>query len=135
MTRLIAVLFILLIICILELSGCSYQEFKESTAQVTNPSKTEPPIDQEPNPYGFNWINQNIFQTKCTHCHSGPNPRSGYDMSTYEGIMALVHPTDPENSLLYMMLEWEEMPPKGPPLTTHELQCIADWIRSGAAND
>ena len=84
---------------------------------------------------------QPIFDTSCVVCHSGNNPSSGLDLSSYENVMAgsnngsIIDIGDYENSLLWQEVSSGGMPNNIannnlgiPDLTEEEVQLIANWI-------
>jgi outer membrane lipoprotein-sorting protein len=81
-----------------------------------------------------------IFQANCVGCHNSSNPRSGLDLSSYQGAMAGgrggvdITPGDPDGSRITAYLKGNgkpSMPPRGP-LSDSDLATIAGWIKAGA---
>ncbi|MDR3690458.1 MAG: c-type cytochrome [Fimbriimonas sp.] len=81
-----------------------------------------------------------IFNTNCIGCHGSGNPRSGLDLTSYQGVMtggrggAVITAGDPDNSRIMAYLKANGkpvMPPRGQ-LSDGDLQTIAGWIKAGA---
>ena len=76
----------------------------------------------------------------CFDCHAGLAPMlpSAIEDDLMQGAGALVIPGDPENSLLWRVLMYEEglvgMPPSGP-LGQDQLAPVEQWILEGAPLD
>ncbi len=84
---------------------------------------------------------QSLVAANCMPCHSGPNPKGGYDQTTYAGIMGNgsdtrpnVVPGKPDSSLLYQKLRDGKMPPSGK-LDSAKIALIYKWISEGARNN
>jgi hypothetical protein len=81
-----------------------------------------------------------IFQSNCTQsgCHNSTNRESGYDLSSYEGIVKRgITPGSYRKSLLYNILVRPAgaMPPKPYQiLNDAQITTIALWIEQGALN-
>jgi hypothetical protein len=84
-----------------------------------------------------------IFYKKCIACHSGKDPESKFDLSTYEGLIkggkrgSPVVPGKGGDSLLYKLMTRVDtkvpMPPRGePPIVAAEMALIKLWIDQGA---
>jgi len=43
-----------------------------------------------------------IMDSNCVFCHGGPQPTAGRDFSTYQGVMTVVTPGDPNSRLIQM---------------------------------
>ena len=90
---------------------------------------------------------QPILNESCLGCHGGPGADGeivielGYDMSTYEGLMAgsdygpVIEPGDPDNSLFLDMIVNGDMPEDGDPLPPEQIEIIRTWIAEGAQNN
>lgn len=92
---------------------------------------------------------QPIFSARCavSGCHVSPNPRAGLILTegvawanivnvpaqNFTGIR--VSPFDPDNSILWLLLESNQMPAKGGPLTSVQKQTIKKWIVQGALDN
>lgn len=88
-----------------------------------------------------------ILQASCLGCHGGPNEDGeivielGYDMTTYEGLMAgsdygpVIEPGDPDGSLFLEMIVNGDMPEEGDPLPPEQIEIIRTWIAEGAQNN
>jgi len=81
-----------------------------------------------------------IFQANCVGCHNSTNPRSGLDLSSYQGTMAggrggsEITAGDADGSRLMGFLKGAGkpiMPPRGP-LSDSDIATIANWIKAGA---
>jgi mono/diheme cytochrome c family protein len=82
-----------------------------------------------------------IFQGRCTECHGGDDPESGLDFSTYEGAMAgsdygtVIEARDPVGTLIIDFVESGDMPERGDPMPSEELELLRAWIAEGAPNN
>lgn len=116
-------------LALLLLSSCDYYEPKAGRQPVGDPGvPTENPEPLRPT---FASLNKNFFIPLCVDCHSGAMAKGSLDLSTVDGVLSAVVPGKPEESLLYLMVEWEEMPPGGG-ATTEEREALRTWIREGA---
>ncbi len=118
-----------------------------SSDSATAPGTASPgsPATRQTSPLplgpSYRSLSQNIFTPKCLSCHSGPNPSGNTNFTSYDALVHnprhtdLVTPGKPENSHLYEVLQNDEMPPNGPPLSQQEIQAVSDWISSGAQNN
>src|SRR6266850_3285042 len=82
-----------------------------------------------------------VFEQVCLDCHGGKRTRSGFDLTSREGLLkggdngiaAVLN--DPESSRLIRMLRHKEdpgMPYKKPPLDEAMISRLAQWIAAGA---
>ncbi len=77
-----------------------------------------------------------LFNGRCTSCHSGPDPEAGLDLSTYDGAAAggnsgpAIVPGDPEASLLYQRQTGS--PAHFGQMIRDEIEALEAWILSGA---
>ena len=92
---------------------------------------------------------QPIFSARCavSGCHVAPNPRAGLILTkgvAYANIVNVpaqnftgtrVTPFDPDNSILWLLLENNQMPAKGGALTSVQKQTIKKWIVQGALDN
>jgi len=84
-----------------------------------------------------------IFQTKCAKCHLDTDKyKAGLDLRTVASIKKggtegpAVVPHDLKKSLLWEMVEGNQMPPQGfPQLTAAEKDTIKKWILTGAKDN
>lgn len=85
---------------------------------------------------------QAVFTANCIRCHSGPRPKAGIDLSSYDGVMKgsmegpIVAAGDPANSKIIRALHGQgarPMPPRGS-LGASDITTIEDWIKAGAKN-
>ncbi len=82
-----------------------------------------------------------IFQARCTERHGGDDSESGLDFSTYEGAMAgseygtVIEAGDPVGSLIIDFVESGDMPKRGDPMPSEELELLRAWIAEGAPNN
>ena len=97
-------------------------------------------------------IQKNIFSPRCNNaaCHGGDNPARELSLSEGHAHDALVNvqgtagqiyviPTDPENSLLYQIIQESvgdvrQMPP-GFQLEDADVALVKAWIEAGAPNN
>lgn len=74
-----------------------------------------------------------IMDGNCIMCHGGPSPTAGRDFSTYQGVMTVVNPGDPNSRLIQMTQPGAPMHGYLQPDSAGRAQIIYDWIvRYGA---
>ncbi len=84
---------------------------------------------------------QPILNARCIKCHGVEQTKEGLDLRTYESIFAgsrngsVIEPTNAADSLLVQLIVEGEMPNRGDPVTSAELQLIIDWVNQGALNN
>ena len=92
---------------------------------------------------------QPIFSARCavSGCHVAPNPRAGLILTkgvAYANIVNVpavaftgirVTPFDPDNSILWLLVENGRMPARGSQLTSVQKQTIKKWIVQGALDN
>ncbi|MDZ4663178.1 MAG: c-type cytochrome domain-containing protein [Pseudomonadota bacterium] len=89
----------------------------------------------------FKSITENIFVSKCVHCHGPQKSEKGIDLSSYEKIFSgavfppLIIPGNPEKSSLYKSVAEGKMPKNEPSLNKKELKAIYKWIKNGAKKE
>ena len=84
-----------------------------------------------------------IFAASCKACHSGPNPQSGLDISTYAALSKggrrgkSITPGDPSKSLLVQYIDGTKQPrmPIGGALKASEIALVVKWVKEGAKVD
>ncbi len=88
-----------------------------------------------------------IFQARCNGCHNSLKPAAGFDMTTFDRLIAggeskkasLVAGQPQKSPLIQMITPNAQgkavMPKGGTPLTAAEIQVIARWVSQGAADD
>lgn len=88
-----------------------------------------------------------ILDAKCIQCHGGEDENGvivkemELDLTTYETLMAgseygtVVEAGDADDSVLWQMLEFGDMPQDGDPLPEDELELFKQWIAEGAENN
>ena len=82
-----------------------------------------------------------ILQTRCLECHGGRQTKEGFNVSTYDNVLAgsfdgaVLIPGNASGSLMVQLIQAGEMPNRGPALTSEEIQMIIDWINQGALNN
>lgn len=84
---------------------------------------------------GYRAIRERVLQPKCIRCHKDGNALSEVRVDTYETVMTLVVPRNPEASLLYDTIVQGRMPKGGADVTDEELALIRAWIEAGAPNN
>ncbi|MHB8635155.1 MAG: c-type cytochrome domain-containing protein [Fimbriimonadaceae bacterium] len=86
---------------------------------------------------------QAIFSANCVKCHSGPAPKAGIDLSSYESAMkggrqgAVINAGDAAGSKLVMALHGQgakQMPPPPATVPAADIATIEAWITAGAKN-
>ena len=90
-----------------------------------------------------------LLQSKCTPCHIDEQS-GGLSLNSYQGLITggqvgpVVKPGDPADSHIILLLEGKDqtaglaglqMPLGQTPLTSVEIQTIANWIQNGAPNN
>jgi hypothetical protein len=82
-----------------------------------------------------------ILEQYCVSCHGGEETELGYDLTTYEGLMAgsdygpVIEPGDPDGSLFLEMIVNGDMPEDGDPVPAAEIEILRTWIAEGAQNN
>ena len=109
--------------------GCNYHDAK-------GPRVSEP-VRQVGTTVTYEEVREKILQPLCLECHNPKLARGGLDLSTEQAARVAIDPGNPRESLLYNMVEWDEMPPsrKIPPLrhlTAEEKSLVKAWIETGA---
>ena len=112
------------------------------TSIEENPESTvPPPADTVVAEVSFSNDIVPMFESRCIKCHGGLKTEEGFDMSTYELLMAgsdngdMVFAGDAENSPLAQLSVEGKMPKRGPKLTPAQIQLLIDWINVGAPNN
>jgi hypothetical protein len=82
---------------------------------LTNATSGQPSIKQ-------------IMDGNCIMCHGGPSPTAGRDFSTYQGVMSVVTPGDPNSRLIQMTKPGASMHGFLSPDPAGRAQIIYDWI-------
>lgn len=113
------------------LMGCQYRDMKNLREPVTEPQADPTKV------VTYAMVRQRVLQPLCLECHNSEIGKAGLDLSTVEAAQAAITPGNPKESLLYNMVEWDEMPPSRriPPLrllTPEEKALVRGWIQSGA---
>jgi hypothetical protein len=78
-----------------------------------------------------------VLQKRCVECHGGKGTRGRLNLATPAGLArrsrngVVVQPGKPNDSLLWLKVESEEMPPDAP-LPPAERQALRQWIEAGA---
>ncbi len=111
------------------LGGCNYHNAKGP--RVSKPAR------QVGTTVTYEEVRAKILQPLCLECHNPTLAKGGLDLSTATAARVAVDPGNPRESLLYNMVEWDEMPPsqKIPPLrhlTPEEKSLVKAWIETGA---
>lgn len=80
-----------------------------------------------------------LISDRCLPCHGGGQPRAGIKLDTFEGVVAIVKPGSPDDSLLIKAVTGKgaKLMPIGnhPKLNADEVKLLSDWIAAGAKND
>ncbi len=82
-----------------------------------------------------------ILQSRCLDCHGGRRTEKGFNITSYEHIMAgsekgpVLVAGDPTGSKLIQLIEQGKMPKRGPKLLPEQLQTLISWIQAGALNN
>ncbi len=106
-----------------------------TTPGGSTPGGTPPPVAGVSPTY--EWIQNNVFIPRCIICHRGASAPSGYDLTSFDNVMAggRVNPGNPSTSRLFQRIDNNSMPPGGPALSAEVKQAVAKWIENGAKND
>jgi rhodanese-related sulfurtransferase len=75
----------------------------------------------------FGDVQEIINSFSCTNCHGWA--------SNYDGIMSKIIAGKPEDSILYLKVKDESMPPKDNKLSDSQKQIIYNWISHGAKSE
>lgn len=84
-----------------------------------------------------------LFQEKCVSCHNDKNHSANVDLSSYDAVMKsggdkpVIVPKEPEKSNLVAYIEGTrkpQMPFKGQPLKSDQIELVKKWIKEGAKN-
>jgi outer membrane lipoprotein-sorting protein len=78
---------------------------------------------------------QGIMNAACMPCHNSVNRKDDIDLTSYEGIVSVVTPGSPGQSLLVKALKGmgaQKMPKGRSSLPTEQIRVIEDWIGAGA---
>jgi uncharacterized membrane protein len=107
-----------------------------------------PALAKEP-PVSFSEDIQPILQIRCTVCHQPGQDgyeRSGFDLTSYEGLMKgtkhgpMISPGDPVTSNLMVLIDGKadkslQMPHGKKKLSSCDRDLIRKWIKQGAQNN
>jgi hypothetical protein len=123
----------LFLILAIGLAGCNYRHMKPK-GQPGEPQSGNPGPERV---VTYDMVREKVFAPLCIECHNPDMARAGLDLTTHDAAMAAVTRGNPGESLVYNMVEWEEMPPKRrmPPLrllTAEEKDLVKAWIEGGA---
>lgn len=122
-------------------------EVKQAIAQwIANGAKNDAPAGgvvgggQAPPPLPplepkFSSIMANIIGPRCLACHSSVDPEDGVVLQDYRNVLRYVSPGNAGRSDLYEVLEENEMPRSGGPLSMVQKETIRQWINAGALNN
>lgn len=79
-----------------------------------------------------------IFERHCAECHGADDPEEGLELTRYRttinGSMhgPVIQLGDPDNSYLVEQIVSGQMPKRGEPLSSAEIEIISAWIAAGA---
>src|SRR5438477_13098056 len=119
----------------------------KEAAPATEQSSASASVSGSVSPEAHKLFNDTVkptFEQVCLECHGGKKTRSGFDLTTREGLLKggengiAVVLQDAESSRLIKMLRHTEdpgMPYKKPPLDDAVIAKIAKWIGLGAPYD
>jgi hypothetical protein len=97
---------------------------RTATVTVTAPA---PAITYLTNANGGPSI-KTIMDSNCIMCHGGSSPTAGRDFSTYQGVMTVVTPGDPNSRIIQMTKPGGSMHGFLNPDPLLRAQIIYDWI-------
>ncbi len=89
-----------------------------------------PPLEPK-----FASLMANVFGPRCVGCHGSVNPRAGINLSTYAAVLRRVRPGDANGSDLYRVIDSNDMPASGGPLSFVQKENLRQWINGGALNN
>jgi hypothetical protein len=78
-----------------------------------------------------------LLTTQCVPCHNSAKHKGGLDLSQLKSALAggergpALKPGKPDESLLWKLVQKDEMPP-GKPLDTAQKRFLRDWVTAGA---
>ncbi len=104
---------------------------------VSSSAKSLGAVDESQDSLTFDAVRE-IFRGKCLRCHGADEPKAGLDLRSHEATLAggelgpVIEAGSLEESLLWDMVDQDEMPPVGEPLTVAEKALLRDWIEAGA---
>jgi formate dehydrogenase gamma subunit len=100
------------------------------------PTATQVVAAVEPSqPTSWNGGVDQLFQARCTGCHGGDSPISGFDATTYQGLLdggatgPAIVPGDPDNSHVIQRQVTGTHPGQ---FSAEELEAVQNWIAAGA---
>ncbi len=110
---------------------------------TATPAPTETALPAGETTVGVSFANDimPIFNNSCNKCHGIEQIKEGFDMTSYDTLMAgsfngsVITPGSAVDSFLVEQLLTGEMPKRGPKLTPEQIQIIADWVNAGAQNN
>lgn len=115
-----------------------------TSAEMENMSATETPamteeemMDTEEETMDEVSFSEDIYPILEEYAFAGHGNSGGVNLETYENVMKVVEPGNPEGSLLYRHLTGDGvpvMPPSGK-LDDEMIQLFYDWIAAGAKNN
>jgi mono/diheme cytochrome c family protein len=82
-----------------------------------------------------------IFQQHCAECHGDEEQEEGLKLTTYRAAIngsqngTVIEPGDPEGSYLVKLVADGQMPKRGDPLSSEEVEIISAWIAAGAPDN
>jgi mono/diheme cytochrome c family protein len=107
--------------------------------------ETEPPADDTVDTPAIDLANVNyvdhvlpIFEERCAECHGSEDPEEQLELTRYRTALIgsingpVIIPGDPENSYLVEQIVSGQMPKRGDPLPSTEIETIIAWIEAGA---
>lgn len=125
-----------ILLALVTLAGCNYHRSK--LQPTDGPPVVTPEVPKtEVKVVHFSEIRERILVPLCLECHNSKLAKAGLDLSTHQGAMASVARGNAKESLLYNMVDWDEMPPRRriPPLrllTQEEKALVRTWIEDGS---
>lgn len=111
---------------------------EQSTAMVEEPAATEATAGME-----ISFANDvlPVLENSCLKCHGGEKTTEGFDVSSYETVMAgaddgvVIVAGDADGSKLFTLINTGKMPKKANKLPDAQIQLIRDWINAGALDN
>ncbi|MBY0517241.1 MAG: hypothetical protein K2P81_10045 [Bacteriovoracaceae bacterium] len=89
--------------------------------------KADPVVIDPNEKVTFERISREILVPKCLECHKW--------VSSEARVLRKLVPGDPENSKIFQSVESGDMPEKGPPLSTGELELMRAYINALVIQD
>lgn len=141
----VGLVFILLSISILALTGCTSDQLSETTivapvateSEQVIPTATFAMTETSTSSNSYTWENgvKEILQQQCSECHS-TTPTAGFSIESYTRVMQgsnigkIIIPGNPEESHIFIKLKYAGNHPGY--LSKEQTAIVWDWVKNGA---